>query len=407
MTSFVGTSGDDHFGGTSGADSYDMALGGEDTIKAGDGDDTVNMGAALDAGDQIDGGAGVDTLTLDGDYSAGLVLAADTIRNIEAISLAGGNDYGLTLTDGNLTGLDKLAIYASGVKGDRLTLDGSALGGDHGLELHLSNEIARVTGGGGSDTVFVSGTGRINFQGGDGRDFLLIYRAITRGDHFDGGPADDADSLGLYVGSTIKFAGNAMSQIRQLALHGGNYDLTMADGNVAAGETLTIFANDLFAGEFSRFDAHAERDGHIEYLGAVEADTVVGGRSGDNLIGFDGDDLLTGGRGADYLTGGDGADHFIYLATTDSVDSFGIDEISDLQAGDVIDLSAVDTNSKKTGDQAFHLVEAFTHHVGELTLSYDPGTDLTALAGDVNGDGVADIVVHIDGDATGFQGLAL
>ena len=45
MTSFVGTSGDDHFGGTSGPDSYDLTLGGEDIIKAGDDSDTASVAA--------------------------------------------------------------------------------------------------------------------------------------------------------------------------------------------------------------------------------------------------------------------------------------------------------------------------------------------------------------------------
>jgi Ca2+-binding RTX toxin-like protein len=407
MTSFVGTSGDDRFGGSSGPDTYDLTLGGEDTINGREGDDSVDMGGALDAGDQVNGGAGSDALNLDGDYSAGLVLTSRTVRNIETINLAGGHDYDLTVSDGTLTGLSVLTIRANGVKGDHLTLDASALALGHSIAVYATDEVASVAGGAGDDSVYAFGKGQVDFEGGGGRDFLFMFRAITRADHFDGGPTDEADSLDLNVGSTIRFANDAMSQIRQLSLRGGDYDLTMADGNLAAGQSMTVFANNLSGGNFSRFDAHAERDGHYEYFGAVEADTVIGGQGGDGLYGFDGDDLLTGARGADLLTGGNGADHFIYLATTDSNARSGIDHIADLQAGDVIDLSAVDSNSKRAGDQRFHLVEAFTHHLGELTLSYDSDADLTTLAGDVNGDGVADLEIHINGDATGFGGLVL
>ncbi len=81
------------------------------------GNDTFAMGAALTAADSIDGGTGSDTLTLAGDYSAGLVFGAATITGIETLKLAGGNSYTLTTNDANVAA------------GAVLSVDGSALGG--------------------------------------------------------------------------------------------------------------------------------------------------------------------------------------------------------------------------------------------------------------------------------------
>ena len=82
-----------------------------------------------------------------------------------------------------------------------------------------------------------------------------------------------------------------------------------------------------------------------------------------------------------------------------------IDTIVDLSAEDVIDLSAIDANTHKAGDQAFALVGAFSHHAGELTLTKDG--KFTTLAADVNGDGVADLTVSIKGDHHDFSNFVL
>ena len=320
MASFTGTTGDDRFGGTIDGDNYDIGQGGEDTVLSGDGDDVIFAGGTLDADDRIDGGSGSDTLVLQGDYSAGLAFGKTMMRNIEILQLNGGFDYDLTLSDANLTGLSQLNINAYGEHGDRLDLDLSALASGHDTVITVQDEVATITGGAGNDTMLAFGSGKVTFDGGDGSDALVLYRPMTRADHFSGGDADDtaSDQLNLAAGTSIRFSAEMMSHSRQLGLSGGYFDITLVDANLAAGETLTVFANNTVAGESVRFDGHAERDGHYEYLGGVEADTVIGGQSSDTVQGFDGDDLITGGRGADNLTGGEGNDHFVYLATSPS-----------------------------------------------------------------------------------------
>jgi len=64
--------------------------------------------------------------------------------------------------------------------------------------------------------------------------------------------------------------------------------------------------------------------------------------------------------------------------------------------GDQLDFSNVDANTLTGGDQAFSFIgnAAFGHHAGELRYYQQSG--VTYVAGDTNGDGVADFTVRID-----------
>lgn len=81
-------------------------------IKGGFGDDTLTGTSGNDIFNLTRGGDGTDQADLNGDYSAGLVLAADTITNIEKIFLASGHSYNLTANDGNVASGARLMINA-------------------------------------------------------------------------------------------------------------------------------------------------------------------------------------------------------------------------------------------------------------------------------------------------------
>ena len=80
-----------------------------DSLSGGDGDDFMEAGF----GDTVDGGAGYDTLYLDGDYSGGLWLGANTVTNIENWYFASGHSYNITVKDGNNQGNNNISINAS------------------------------------------------------------------------------------------------------------------------------------------------------------------------------------------------------------------------------------------------------------------------------------------------------
>jgi Ca2+-binding RTX toxin-like protein len=135
--------------------------------------------------------------------------------------------------------------------------------------------------------------------------------------------------------------------------------------------------------------------------GSGGSDALLGGNGNDQLIGGSGNDSLTGGAGADTHTGGVGADRFIFTAVADSP-AGGADKIMDFNHSetDKIDLSAIDANSVAAGDQAFTFIgnQPFHGVLGELHYVSN-GSGIT-VQGDVNGDGVADFAVDLNGVAS-------
>jgi Ca2+-binding RTX toxin-like protein len=204
-------------------------------------------------------------------------------------------------------------------------------------------------------------------------------------------------------------------------LNGGD-DVIVNTGRIE-GEIHLGEGNDLYDGGHGVL-----RDGAV--FGGFGNDTVTGGAGGDLLYGDDsdfnaggrdlisggkGDDSLHGGTGADTLIGGAGADEligalendtFVFLKAADSKVGHS-DLIDDLEAGDRIDLSAIDADTTQAGNQAFVHVEALDGHAGQLAMSYDGGSDTTHLVADTDGDGAADMEVLILGDATGFDRFVL
>jgi serralysin len=135
-------------------------------------------------------------------------------------------------------------------------------------------------------------------------------------------------------------------------------------------------------------------DTAVNRTGTDAAQTLAGGNFNDKLSGLGGNDALWGHGGKDTLTGGLGKDSFEFNALRDSLKGSHRDKITDFNhhQGDKIDLSGIDANNHRHGNQAFHFIahHGFTHHAGELRLSGH------VLQGDVNGDGKADFEIHVN-----------
>lgn len=145
--------------------------------------------------------------------------------------------------------------------------------------------------------------------------------------------------------------------------------------------------------------------GHDRLAGGDGNDLLDGGAGADRLEGGAGSDSLKGGLGADRTEGGSGADIFVFTAIAEShiaaIRSDGRklmpDMILDFTPGtDRIDLSAIDAVAGTPANDAFTFVEfsAGFPQAGQLRLAvYADGT--TAILGDVDGDGRADLFITV------------
>jgi Ca2+-binding RTX toxin-like protein len=149
--------------------------------------------------------------------------------------------------------------------------------------------------------------------------------------------------------------------------------------------------------------------GNDQLFGGNDNDQLFGSTGDDELDGGAGNDLLFGGIGQDTMTGGLGADTFVigtYHFSPNAPDSTldDPDYIMDFShaQGDKIDLSGIDANENLSGNQSFSFIGSrdFTGAAGQLRYEIHdvkPGYHYTSIAGDLDGDGVADFQLNVAG----------
>ena len=150
--------------------------------------------------------------------------------------------------------------------------------------------------------------------------------------------------------------------------------------------------------------------GNDNLIGLDGNDTLNGGNGNDILQGGGGLDRLIGGSGTDSLAGGLGADSFVFTAKAESPNGAARDSILDFSHvdGDRIDLSAIDANSTKSGNQDFHFVDGDDLSQSFAAYHRSHGKALWAgmirvtadgiVQADINGDGKADFEIAVHGD---------
>lgn len=361
------------------------------SIQAGDGDDIIYGGYGskqdvIDAGggnDLIQGGSAADILTGgDGDDRIYGRLGNDTLSGGQGIDLY-GVDHGLQEDDHGGFLFDMSGFDVSGGSHTVSDFNGGidVLSGFEAVEVYTNPYnfgSDTVIGSAGRDIIHDS-AGSDLLQGGAGDDLILQtpdliddFYVWDRSDTLQGGKGTDTLSFALaYVSG------------------GAGWIFDLEAGTVVGEMTLTD--------RISGFE-------HV--IGSAADDTIQGSATGETLEGGAGYDLIEGRGGADVLTGGDRDDVFVYRALSDS-SADSTDLLTDVQAGDTIDLSLIDANSTVPGDQAFHKVASFTNHAGELVLKYDLVANVTHLTADVDGDGHADFAINLSGDQHQFAGFVL
>ena len=306
---------------------------GADTVSSGAGDDVINTAGGVDV---IRGGLGNDRWIAD--------KSAATAGITIDLNIAGDQKY---LGSGRISGIELLDLRTGS--------------GDDRITTLQTQDNDYVNTGAGNDVITLGGASRYGADtadGGSGRDRLAI---IDTGDTFFSlvGGVTGGNLAHGYSGSIVNGYGASFtfSNIEDFSLTTGVYgdNLTTGDGR----------------------------------------DILDSGDGADVLSAGGGTDTLIGGAGGDSLTGGAGADVFVYRAIGDLL-AGSRDIITDFTSQDTLDLSAIDA---KTGgrDNAFSFIgeAAFTGSAGQLHVIHDVTN--TYVEGDVDGDGVADFQIQLNG----------
>jgi Ca2+-binding RTX toxin-like protein len=366
-----GLSGNDRLTGYAGDDTLDGGAG-VDTMRGGIGDDRYYVDNANDLAIE-NAGEGTDIV-----FSSVNYRLRDNVENL------------------NLTGS---AARATGNDGDNRLVGNDAaniLDGRGGADV--------MRGGVGDDTYYVDNAGdRPIENAGEGTD--TVHSSISYS------LAGNIENLNL-SGSAIRASGNSLDN-RLVGTDGNN----IIDGGAGADVMRGGLGDDRYyvdnVGDRAIEDAGAGRDrvyttvsltldSNLDDLFARGSDALnLTGNSLDNTLrGNSAANVLTGGAGADDLRGGTGADTFVWRdgdfagltpSTADRIIDFSHSE------GDRIDLAQVDANSGLGGDQDFTFIgsSAFHNVAGELRYEIINGN--TYVYGDTNGDGLADLMIRLDG----------
>ena len=414
-----GNAADNWLGGGAGNDSL-MGEGGNDVLVGGAGADLLYGGAGFNMASYTGSAAGVVADLDTGEGSLGDA-EGDHLYQIGAL-------YGSSFAD-TLRGSGR-AEWLNGAAGsDSLSGHGGAdtlIGGDgadtldggDGDDWLVGGAGADVLGGSlGSDTVSYEGTAAgvyVNLSSGNGAygdaagDRLSDVENVVGTDFADSirGNADDNWLAGGAGADTLKGEGGhdlLEGGAGADALYGADgYDAATYVGS-AAGVSIGLAAGTAAGGDADGDTLYQIEDligsGFNDRLtGDANGNWLEGGVGGDVLDGGAGNDTLKGGAWGDMLTGGTGADRFLYTDVTDSGPAFTTsDWIWDFSRGtDRIDLSAIDANTTVAGNQAFAFIgtAAFTA-AGQLRLTTANGE--LSVAGDINGDKIADFAITIAG----------
>lgn len=386
MADFFGTNGNDVLVGGAGADTLTGGLGNDIYI--------VN-----DPGDAVIEGenAGIDRVETN-------LSTYDLPAHVENLEYTGVGSFGGTgnalaniivggsLTDG-LTGLEGDDTLG-GEGGDDL-LDGGD--GNDRLVGGTGNDL--MFGGAGNDLMVVNVVGDIA-NGGDGIDTVHFVTSVFA-NYVAQADVENFRSLNVFVNLTMNALDNIFTGgADQDLVNGGDgndimYGLGAADPMNGQGGNDTLYGGD-------GNDQLSGGDGNDRIYGGNDRDDISAGSGDDVVYGEAGDDRIIGGAGIDIMHGGAGADRFDFnsiletgstLATSDRILDFNRAQ------GDFIVLFGIDANTTVTGNDAFSFIgTAAFSAAGQLR--YEVANGRTVVSGDVNGDGVADFFIRLDGVQT-------
>ncbi|HEV2745807.1 MAG TPA: sulfatase/phosphatase domain-containing protein, partial [Allosphingosinicella sp.] len=401
-----GGDGNDRVSAGAGAD---MVAGGagNDRLDGGEGVDTLFYSSALAGvgvslargGAQFTGGAGTDTLSgfenvtgsgfadrLEGDHRAN-ILSGDAGNDV--LDGGRGNDV---LDGGEGTDTASYALAASRVV---VNLGRTTPGNTGGAGIDRLVDVENLIGSLGND-VLTGSAGNNRLEGRDGGDRL---NGAAGSDVLIGGLGRDTMAGGL--GNDIYFVQQDEDQAVEGSNGGRDQVRAYLDHELADHfEELRLYGAAQAGTGNGLANVITGTAGDNQLAGAGGDDTLRGGGGGDRMNGGAGNDRVDGGSGRDIMQGNDGADVFLFDDGDSAATRSEADVIVDRAAGDRIDLRAVDASSSAAGDDAFTFIgrRAFSGGGEGAELRYRQVGGNTFVEGDVDGDGLADLMIRLNGE---------
>jgi Ca2+-binding RTX toxin-like protein len=366
----VGTGVDDRIDGRAGND-FIWALDGNDILTGGTGTDGLAGGLGddtylLKAGDGATGLDGngnplIETILDDGGddtirFAADVLPASLTLvaEASNSLSIHYGIDDVVTVADG-LTGSIEHMEVGAGDTARSLSYtrfigefgSGLYVGLDADNQLHLS--------GGNTDDSLYSASGNAIVSGGHGSDTLRVY-GTGNTIHYSVGDGTDQvqTSLSANAGNVLKLSGPSSSSGQALTADdlalglGPQGELRLQVGSDAADAMLFSTFDPANVMDWKAFDHIEFDDGSTLSYDALMAMgfDIVGTDQADTLDGTNVDDRVTGNAGDDLLIGGAGNDSYRFDA------GFGRDTIIDAQGTNAVEFGAAVSYSALTVAQS-------------------------------------------------------
>ncbi len=392
---------------------------GVDTINGTAGDDVINALADNDVligglgDDKLSGGAGNDIYVVD---SLGDQVIESSGEGIDSVETA-MNGYVLPANVENLEFTGTVNFEGTG-NGEANTIVGGSLDdvlhGEAGNDVLAGEAGSDTLNGGDGDDRLIGGTGIDTINGNGGNDVLVVDNASDAANGGDGIDTVQVVTAGLtyVIARDIENVSNLSGGDLTAFLNGSanTYGGSIGVDTVSAGNGNDILygraGNDVLNGQLADDKLFGEAgddlldggDGSDLIYGGADNDVLTGGTGTDTLYGEAGNDRLNGSAGIDQLFGGAGGDRFLFAEGDSGATIATADRIRDFSQsqGDRIDVRQIDAITGGS-DDAFTFIGsgAFTNVAGQLRAVVSSGQ--TLLSGDVDGDGVADFLIRIDG----------
>jgi S-layer protein len=353
----------------------------ETSITGGSGADTIIMGGTLTYEDTVDGGDGVDTLSLSTANGTVLSNAATgnvkNVSNIETLKLSAQLDDATAIDMSQVTGLKNLTIVDFGDAGST---------SDHVTVTNALDGLTITVGDATADTLVTDLI--VNFAANSAsNDMTLALTNVTTPDLVN----TDGYADGLTITATGTNAIDISTYAADSVTVSGSGSLDLTSGALNA-TTSSIDASGL-TGAFKV----TASDTSTEITGGAGGDTLTGAAGADVISGGAGTDTITGGGGIDTLTGGAGVDTFVYA---DDEHGNVAEKIMDFVAGASGDKFQIDNDIEasnsvgvSTTSEAVQAVD--TSNVG--TISFETINKVLLFTGE-SYTSTSDLLTHIDAE---------